>query len=98
MAEILSTIAEHVRGVVEQRRRAVPSAALRERPLYGAATRGFANALAGGSRRIIAEIKEASPSTGLIRADCDPLTLARDFAAHGASAISVLTENQFFQG
>jgi indole-3-glycerol phosphate synthase len=98
MAEILSTIAEHVRGVVEQRRRAFPRAALRERPLYGTPTRGFANALGGGARRIIAEVKKASPSKGLIRADFDPLTLARDFAAHGASAISVLTESHFFQG
>lgn len=98
MAQILSTIAEHVRGVVERRRQTMPLAALRERPLYGQPTRGFAKALGGTSRRVIAEIKRASPSKGLIRADFDPLELSKDYAAHGASAISVLTEANFFQG
>jgi indole-3-glycerol phosphate synthase len=98
MAEILTTIAEHVRGVVERRRHATPLSALRERPLFNAPTRGFAQALTGATRRIIAEVKKASPSRGLIRADFDPVAIAKDFAAHGASAISVLTEEHFFQG
>lgn len=98
MAEILNQIAEHVRGVVEQRRRATPLSALRDRPLYSAATRGFAKSLAGNERKIIAEVKRASPSKGLIRADFDPTGIAADYAAHGARAISVLTEERFFQG
>lgn len=98
MAEILATIADHVRGVVERRRREAPLAALRDRPLFNQPTRGFARKLAGIERRIIAEVKKASPSKGLIRADFDPVTIARDYAAHGASAISVLTEERFFQG
>lgn len=98
MAEILATIADHVRGVVERRRREAPLAALRDRPLFNQPTRGFAKELAGIERRIIAEVKKASPSKGLIRADFDPVTIARDYAAHGASAISVLTEERFFQG
>jgi len=98
MAEILTTIAEHVRGVVERRKRERPLSELRARPLYGAPTRGFAQALTGASRRIVAEVKKASPSKGLIRADFDPVGIARDYAAHGASAISVLTEERFFQG
>lgn len=98
MAEILATIAEHVRGVVERRRRAQPLSELRARPLYHEPTRGFAQALAGANRRIIAEIKKASPSKGLIRADFDPVAIAQVYAAHGASAISVLTEERFFQG
>ncbi len=98
MAEILTTIAEHVRGVVERRRRELPFSALRERPLYLAPTRGFANAVSGGTRRIIAEVKKASPSKGLIRVDFDAVAIAKDYAAHGASAISVLTEEHFFQG
>jgi len=98
MAEILATIADHVRGVVERRRREAPLAALRDRPLFNQPTRGFAKKLAGIERRIIAEVKKASPSKGLIRADFDPVTIARDYAAHGASAISVLTEERFFQG
>ena len=60
--------------------------------------RGFARSLSGSQRKIIAEVKKASPSKGLIRADFDPLAIARDYAAHGASAISVLTEEHFFQG
>lgn len=98
MAEILATIADHVRGVIERRRREAPIAALRDRPLFQAQTRGFARSLAAGRRRIIAEIKKASPSKGLIRADFNPVAIAREYEAHGASAISVLTEERFFQG
>jgi indole-3-glycerol phosphate synthase len=98
MAEILATIAEHVRGVVERRRRETPLAALRERPLFSAPVRGFARSLSGSKRRIIAEVKKVSPSKGLIRADFDPVAIAKDYAAGGASAISVLTEERFFQG
>jgi indole-3-glycerol phosphate synthase len=98
MAGILTTIAEHVRGVVEHRRRAMPLSALRERALFSAPTRGLVQALSGTTRRVIAEIKKASPSKGLIRADFDPVAIAQDYAAHGACAISVLTEERFFQG
>ena len=97
MAEILATIAEHVRAVIERRKRETTIEALRERPLFKRPTRGFARALSGG-RRIIAEIKKASPSKGLIRADFDPVSIAQDYAAHGANAISVLTEERYFQG
>jgi indole-3-glycerol phosphate synthase len=98
MAEILATIAEHVRQVVERRQRETPLAVLRDRPLFHLPTRGFARCLAGNTRRIIGEVKMASPSKGLIRADFEPVAIARDYAAHGASAISVLTEERFFQG
>ena len=98
MAEILATIAAHVREVVAVRQRALPLAALRDRALYHAPTRGFAKALTGNKRRIVAEIKKASPSKGLIRADFDAVAIAKDYASHGASAISVLTEVKFFQG
>jgi indole-3-glycerol phosphate synthase len=98
MAEILTEIADHVRGVVERRRRETPEALLRDRPLYSAPARGFARALTGTTRRIVAEVKKASPSKGLIRAGFAPVAIAKDYAAHGASAISVLTEERFFQG
>ena len=98
MAEILATIAGHVREQVARRRRDMPLEALRDRPLFHAPVRGFAKSLSGTSRRIIAEVKRASPSKGLIRQDFDPLALAKDFAEHGASAVSVLTEEHFFQG
>jgi indole-3-glycerol phosphate synthase len=98
MAEFLASIARHVRDEVERRRRDKPLSALRDRRLFHERTRGFAAALAGRSRRIVAEIKQASPSKGLIREDFEPVAIARDYASHGASAISVLTEERFFQG
>lgn len=94
----LDTIAEHVRDVVGQRQRATPVSALRERPLFAQPRRGFRKNLEGGSRRIIAELKRASPSQGLLRKVFDPVAIARDFFANGASALSVLTEERFFQG
>jgi indole-3-glycerol phosphate synthase len=98
MADILATIADQVRSVVERRRREAPLEVLRDRPLFHLPIRGFSQSLSGNRRRIIAEIKKASPSKGLIRADFDPVAIARDYARHGASAISVLTEERFFQG
>jgi indole-3-glycerol phosphate synthase len=102
----LDTIVEHVRGEIELRRGRTPAAALADRPLYHAARRGFLKSLQGGSaasaptagRRIIAEVKRASPSQGTIREEFEPAVLAKEFAAHGAAALSVLTEERFFRG
>jgi indole-3-glycerol phosphate synthase len=61
--------------------------------------RGFGTALSTGQGiRLIAEIKKASPSKGVIREDFDPASIARTYAGSGASCISVLTEQKFFQG
>ena len=99
MAEFLAGIIEHVRAVVELRRGQTPLNALRDRALFHQPTKGFAPSLSGDARRrIIAEVKRSSPSKGLIRADFNPVAIARDYADHGASAISVLTEEHFFQG
>ncbi len=62
------------------------------------AARGFAQALAGPEIALIAEVKKASPSRGLIRADFHPAEIARAYASAGAAAISVLTEERYFQG
>ncbi|HEY3304998.1 MAG TPA: indole-3-glycerol phosphate synthase TrpC [Candidatus Binatia bacterium] len=97
----LETIADHVREDLKSRRVKTPSSELRERPPFALPTRGFAASLAGRSQRrrhIVAEIKRASPSQGVIRQDFDPVKIAGDFAANGASALSVLTEERFFRG
>ncbi len=94
----LDTIAGHVREEVGRRRGQTPPSALRDRPLFHSPCRGFEKSLQGNSRRIIAEIKRASPSQGLIREDFDPIAIAGEFAANGASALSVLTEERFFSG
>lgn len=94
----LDEIAGHVREQIEQRRHKTPPSLLQERPLFHLPPRGFERSLRGDSRRIIAEIKRASPSQGLIREEFDVVNIAKDFTANGASALSVLTEERFFQG
>ncbi|HZD39367.1 MAG TPA: indole-3-glycerol phosphate synthase TrpC, partial [Terriglobales bacterium] len=98
MGSFLEKIADHVRGEVKRRQSEIPAARLYERPFYHSPTRGFIRALRGSSRRIVAEVKRASPSKGLIREDFDPVAIAEAYARAGASAISVLTEERFFQG
>ena len=101
VADILSRILECKRQEVAQARRTMPLEALRQQVMTLPPTRGFRQALqprAGQGPRIITEIKKASPSAGLIRADFDPVAIATIYARHGAAAISVLTDAHFFQG
>jgi indole-3-glycerol phosphate synthase len=95
---ILDDIVAARRADVARAKREVSPAALAARPGYGEPRRGFIAALRGQWPSVIAEVKKASPSKGVIRADFDPRAIARSYADGGAAAISVLTEERFFQG
>lgn len=83
---------------IEARKRRVPLRQLEELIAEQSLPLDLASALKGDRVQLIAEIKRASPSRGLIRRDLDPVALARVYADNGAAAISVLTEAQHFQG
>jgi len=96
---ILDEILGAKRTEVATRRRAMPGSALREQAAYHTARRGFRRALeAATPPAVIAELKRASPSRGLIRADYDPVAIARGYEAAGAACCSVLTDAPYFQG
>jgi indole-3-glycerol phosphate synthase len=95
---ILDDIVKARRGDVAYAKRATPLADLQASPRYAAPRRGFAAALCARRPAVIAEVKKASPSKGVMRADFDPVAIARAYAGGGAAAISVLTEERFFQG
>jgi indole-3-glycerol phosphate synthase len=75
-----------------------PFAALKKRVMAQSKPKDFAGAIKGEGIKLIAEVKKASPSKGIIAASFDPLKLARLYAQNGAAAISVLTEQHFFLG
>jgi indole-3-glycerol phosphate synthase len=81
-------------------RERVPLAELLSRVKVAPAPRDFKEALRSGKTRpaLIAEVKKASPSKGVIRSDFDPVAIAKAYSQGGASAISVLTDQKFFQG
>jgi indole-3-glycerol phosphate synthase len=96
---ILSTIVASKRREVEERRARTPERDLEARLAGAPPVRDFRAALERGpGAQVIAEVKKASPSAGVLRADFDPVAIARTYAAHGAAAISVLTDEPFFQG
>ncbi len=102
MTIILDTILARKHEEVAARRVQVPLAELRARHADAPPPRGFADAVAArvasGQPAVIAEVKKASPSKGVIRADFDPAAIARSYAAGGAACLSVLTDVEFFQG
>ena len=97
-ATILDKIVSEKKQDVEYKKRSRPVPALKERIAGNAATRDFTRALSGAGLKLIAEVKKASPSRGVLCADFDPLALASTYARNGAAAISVLTEVNHFQG
>lgn len=102
MTDILERILTTKRDEVRAGRTRQSLADLKARARELPPARGFATALqrrvAAGEHAVIAEIKRASPSKGLIRPDFDPATLARQYAAGGATCLSVLTDVDYFQG
>ena len=94
----LDAIVAARRKQVEEARGRVPLAHLQSAAQRRYEWRDFATALAGESIRVIAEMKKASPSRGLMRADYRPRELAQGYEAAGAAALSVLTEEHYFQG
>lgn len=102
MTDILDRILERKVEEVAERRLHVPLADLTARIADAPDTRGFAAAIEAridaGLPAVIAEVKKASPSKGVIRADFDPAAIARSYATAGATCLSVLTDRDFFQG
>jgi indole-3-glycerol phosphate synthase len=99
---VLDRILAHKRIEVADRRRTTPLSHLTSRARSAPAPRGFVAALTAridaGDAAVIAEVKKASPSKGVIRADFDATEIARSYAAAGAACLSVLTDEAFFQG
>jgi indole-3-glycerol phosphate synthase len=100
MATILERIVADKRDEVAARRRAAPRAELERRCERLAPTRDFEAALrpAGAPVALIAEVKKASPSRGVLAADLDPVALAATYGRHGVHAVSVLTDEKYFKG
>ncbi len=95
---ILDRIVADKREELAAAQRLVPFAELKARLPQAPPPRPFVGALRGDAVRLIAEVKKASPSRGLLREQFDPLALARAYAEGGAAAVSVLTDEPHFQG
>ena len=102
MSDILNRILARKRAELEAARAAVPLAEIEARAHGAPPPRNFVGALreeiAKGKPAVIAEIKKASPSRGLLRADFDPAAIARSYEVGGAACLSVLTDRDFFRG
>lgn len=99
MSTILDEIIQYKRAEVVAARARTPLAEIQSRAKAAPAPRGFLRALqAAAAPGLIAEVKKASPSAGIIRADFDPVVIARAYEAAGATCLSVLTDERYFQG
>lgn len=102
MSDILNKIVAVKHEEVAAGLKKVPLAAMRADAESRVLTRDFVGAMrakmAAGQAAVIAEVKKASPSKGVLRADFIPADIAQSYAEHGAACLSVLTDKQFFQG
>jgi indole-3-glycerol phosphate synthase len=99
MSTILDKIVASKRREIADASARLPERQLEARLAEAPAVRDFRAALeAPGTIQVIAEVKKASPSAGVLRADFDPVAIARTYSRHGAAALSVLTDAPFFQG
>ena len=102
MSDILQKILEAKRSEIAAAEKLRPLALLREDAAKAGGLRDFIGALrskmSAGLPAVIAEIKKASPSKGVLRPDFDPKAIAMSYARHGAACLSVLTDEKFFQG
>src|SRR6516225_7228237 len=99
MNSILDRIVAYKRQEIDTARERIPDTRLEKRLSEAPPPRDFRAALEGASGvAIIAEVKKASPSAGLLRADFDPVAIARIYEQNGAACISVLTDEPSFQG
>ncbi len=102
MSDILNQILAVKKQEVAAERAINPLIAMREQAEHAVMARDFVAAIrakiATGQSAVIAEIKKASPSKGVLRADFHPDAIAANYAQHGAACLSVLTDRQFFQG
>ncbi|MCU0704080.1 MAG: indole-3-glycerol phosphate synthase TrpC [Fimbriiglobus sp.] len=99
MADILARIVDTKRREVAEAKACVPHADLLRRCAEMPPARGFERAVrTAAGIAVIAEVKKASPSAGVIRTDFDPVSIARTYESHGASCLSVLTDEHYFQG
>ncbi|MBW4604210.1 MAG: indole-3-glycerol phosphate synthase TrpC [Calothrix sp. FI2-JRJ7] len=99
-SNILEEIVWHKEAEVEMLREKVPLRELQKQAMTAPPTRDFVAALRDGKTNpaLIAEVKKASPSKGVIREDFDPVEIAQQYQRAGASCLSVLTDQKFFQG
>ena len=95
---ILDRIVESKRAEVASARKSLPEHRLSELAREAPPARDFAGALRARNPAVIAEIKRASPSRGVLRAEFDPASIARSYERAGAACLSVLTDREFFQG